>query len=425
MKVFVVFLLSCLSAAAEVHVMTLREAVAMAMEQNPDVIVARLDSQKARAQITIAHDPFTPKVFAGSGAAWTYGFPSSIDGNAPSIMQAKTVMSIFDRPQSYLVAQATEAARGSQTDIVIRQDEAAYRVASLYLDAEQASRSLAAVQRELENLSRVKDLVETRVNEGRELPIEAKKANLNLMRARLTSEGLASDLQNAETALALALGFNANDTVRPSAEDRVALEEPPSEDASIAKALADSRELRKLESTLQIKTLEIKGFQAERLPKINLVAQYSLLAKYNNFQQYFQKFSRNNVELGASFEIPVLAGRAGRAYAAQSEAEAAKIRTEVNRTRNRITSDLRRAYQDLRHADTSREVARADLDLAREQLSIDLAQYDEGRTPLARVEASRATENEKWLAYYDTQHTAELARLNVLRQTGTLVAALK
>jgi hypothetical protein len=70
-------------------------------------------------------------------------------------------------------------------------------------------------------------------------------------------------------------------------------------------------------------------------------------------------------------------------------------------------------------------VARADLDLAREQLSIDLAQYDEGRAPLAKVEASRALENEKWLAYYDTQHTAELARLNVLRQTGTLVAALK
>jgi hypothetical protein len=63
--------------------------------------------------------------------------------------------------------------------------------------------------------------------------------------------------------------------------------------------------------------------------------------------------------------------------------------------------------------------------LAREQLSIDLAQYDEGRTPMAKVEASRATEDEKWMAYYDAQHTAELARLNVLRQTGTLVATLK
>jgi outer membrane protein len=257
------------------------------------------------------------------------------------------------------------------------------------------------------------------------LQIESKKANLNVLRTRLRSEGLASELLNAETALALALGFGAEDRVRASTDERAALETPVSEEASIEKALEESRELRKLESNLQIKTLEIKSFQAQRLPKINLVAQYSLLAKYNNYQNYFQKFSRNNVELGASFEIPVLAGRAREAYATQSEADAAKIRVEVSRTRNRISSELRRAYQDLRRADSSREVARADLDLAREQLSIDLAQFDEGRTPLAKVEASRATEDEKWLAYYDAQHTAEIARLNVLRQTGTLVATLK
>jgi outer membrane protein len=425
MKAFAVFLLFSLSANAEIRVMTLKQVVALALEQNPDVVLARLDRQKARAQVVIAHDPFTPKVFAGSGAAWTYGFPSSIDGNAPSILQAKTQMSIFDRPQSYVVAQANEAARGADVDITIKQDEAAYRVASLFLDAEQASRSLAAVQREVENLARVKELVDTRVNEGRELPIDSKKANVDVLRTRLRAETLASDLLNAETALAQSLGFAADDRVRASAEERAALEAPVSEEASIEKALEESHELRKLESNLQIKTLEIKSFQAQRLPKINLVAQYSLLAKYNNFQNYFQRFSRNNVELGASFEIPVLAGRASGAYAEQSEADAAKIRVEVSRTRNRITTDLRRAYDDLRRADSSREVARADLDLAREQLSIDLAQYDEGRTPMAKVEASRATENEKWLAYYDAQHTAELARLNVLRQTGTLVAVLK
>ena len=58
--------------------------------------------------------------------------------------------------------------------------------------------------------------------------------------------------------------------MRASAEERAALEAPASEDVSIEKALEESRELRKLESNLQIKTLEIKSFQAQRLPKINL-----------------------------------------------------------------------------------------------------------------------------------------------------------
>ncbi len=37
----------------------------------------------------------------------------------------------------------------------------------------------------------------------------------------------------------------------------------------------------------------------------------------------------------------------------------------------------------------------------------------------------RALENEKFLAYYQSRQTAERARINVLRLTGTLLAALK
>ena len=41
------------------------------------------------------------------------------------------------------------------------------------------------------------------------------------------------------------------------------------------------------------------------------------------------------------------------------------------------------------------------------------------------VETLRATENEKFVAFYVSRQTAERTRLNVLRLTGTLVAALK
>ncbi len=51
--------------------MTLRQALDLALGQSPDLILARLDQQKAREQVVSACDPFTPKVFGGSGAAWT------------------------------------------------------------------------------------------------------------------------------------------------------------------------------------------------------------------------------------------------------------------------------------------------------------------------------------------------------------------
>ena len=149
---------TALSLFGEVRVLTLRQALELALAQNPDLLLARLDQQKARYQVTVTHDPFSPKVFAGSGAAWSTGFPNSIDGSAPSIVTVKTQMAIFNRPQSYLVAQANEDARGAGVDVARRQEEVIYRVASLYLDAEQAARSLDAARRQADNLTRVREL---------------------------------------------------------------------------------------------------------------------------------------------------------------------------------------------------------------------------------------------------------------------------
>jgi outer membrane protein TolC len=69
-----------------------RQALNVALSQNPDLMLARLDQEKTRSQVTIVREPFVPKIYAGSGAAWSSGFPNSIEGRAPSVVQAKTVM---------------------------------------------------------------------------------------------------------------------------------------------------------------------------------------------------------------------------------------------------------------------------------------------------------------------------------------------
>jgi outer membrane protein len=412
-------------AAAEVRTLTLREALDIALKQNPDVVLARLDQQRARAQVTIEKDPFFPKLFAGSGAAYTNGFPMSIDGNAPAIVQAKAPMTIFDRPQTYRAAQASEAARGAEIDIGLRQDEVAYRVTSLFLDADQAARSLTAVGLQLASLNRVRELVAVRVNEGRELPIESGKADLKVLQAQQRQADLTDSIADSETSLAQVLGFNPGDRVQPAQEDRRGMSQIDSEESAIQQALESSREIRRLESNLQAKNLEIKSYKAERLPKVDLVAQYSLLSKYNNYQKFFGAFQRHNVELGASFTIPILVGRTGEAGTIQAQVDIDKIRTQIGQTRSRITADLQHAYREVRRAESAQKLARADLDLARDQLSLDLTRYDEGQVTMAQVEASRAAEQDKWIAYYDTQHALEVARITVLRQTGTLVAALR
>jgi outer membrane protein len=425
MKVLTFLAVFAISACAETKTFTLKQALERALEQNPDVLLARLDQQKARDQILIAKDPFYPKVYGGGGYAWTNGYPVSIDGNPPSVFQARTDMSLFDRSQNYKVAEAKEGLRGSAFDVTRQQEDAAYRVASLYLDAEQAAHSFDAAQQQIDSLAKVKALMDERVAAGRELPITSKKADLNLKKAKHTADVLHQDLIIAETTLAQVLGLAPDDRVRAAQEERAAIALPVSEDASIEEALEHSPVLRRLESNMQMKTLEIKGYHAARLPKVNLVAQDDVFAKYNYTAQLNYKFRYNNPELGASVTIPLLIGKTARAYSMQAEADVAKLRIEVSRTRSRITADLRRAYEEVKSSDSARELAHDDLLLTREELDVDLAQAEEGRLPLATIESLRAVENDKFLAYYVSRQTAERARLNVLRLTGTLVAALK
>ena len=124
--------------------MTLQEAVDLALKQNPDYLLARLDEQKARQAIREANSPFVTRIAVGSGLAKGNGFPLSIDGSAPSIMQAYASRYIFNRAQSYRVKEAGEMAHAAGQSAGAKSEEVAYQVAANYLDFERATRALAS-----------------------------------------------------------------------------------------------------------------------------------------------------------------------------------------------------------------------------------------------------------------------------------------
>ncbi|MEP7352968.1 MAG: TolC family protein [Acidobacteriota bacterium] len=424
MKAILGFFLLSSFAFAEVHTLTLRQALDRALEQNPDVLISRLDENKARSQVSIAKDPYSFKAGVGSGGAYTYGVPSSINGNAPSVFRAQGSMTLFDRPQSYRVAQASENVRGASIDISIRQEEIAYRVYAAFLDAELAARNAQVAEQLISNLKEVKSYHEARVAEGREHDLTIKQANLDILRADKTVRDLKAAQDSAETSLGQLLAYAPGDQVHPALESRGLLTVPESQTA-MAQAIAANLDIRRMESNIQAKLLEVKSFDAGWLPKVNLISDYSLLSKFNNFDTFYKKFQRNNFQIGASIELPLFQGRATGAGRSQAEDDIAKMRIEIDRTRSRITADLKLAYSDVDRSEGDRQLAREDLNLAGDKIKLDLADYEEGRVPMAVVEASRAIEQQKWIAYYAAQKDVELARLNILRTTGGMLASLK
>ena len=408
----------------ETHSMTLRQAIELALKQNPDVALARLDEEKLHEGVRLARDPFSPRVTVGSGLAYSDGFPMAIAGSPPSVFQAQANMAIFDRQKSLAVAQAKEEARGAAFTTANKRDDAAYRAASLYLDAERAARLSEVAHRDIDSRLRMLDAVKAQVQEGRALPLAQKQAELAVAQARQAALDWDDQRESAETSLAIALGFPGVDRVQPEEEERATPPLPATPEEAVESAVASNNELRQLQSQMTAKELEIRSDKAVRLPRVDLIGQYALLAKFNNYTQFYNTFKRNNGQIGASFQVPIFSGTGVGAQVAQAELDIAHLRLEVANTRNRITVDLEQAYRDVAKAQSAAEVARLDLDVAREQISVNLAQMQEGRLPMSVLEQARVAENARWIALYDAQYALEKARWSVLRLTGQLASAV-
>ncbi len=424
MRVAIIIALFASAVFGEVHTLTLQQALDMASRQNPDVTLARLDEQRSQEDIRIAQNPFRPKIYAGSGLAYTQGYPNSIEGNAPSIFQARTDMELYNRPDSYRLAAARELARGSQFGAQSRAEDIAFQAADLFLNASQAEHDAETLNNEVPSLHKVADAMNAAVQEGSELPLELKRANVNLALSEQRLDATKLDADYYEMMLAIALGYPATDRVKPQDSDLATISAPESESEAADSALRNNRELRQMQSNVLAKELDLRSYKAERLPQVDLVAQYALFAKYN-YSQYFQKFQRNNGQIGASIKIPLLLGSASHAMADQAATDMRKLRIQMDQVRNRVISDTRRSYQQWQKAQSIRDLARMQLDLARENLTVLLAQNNEGRIAMSDVEKARLDESDRWIGLYEAEIQVTRTKLAILREMGTLLASVR
>jgi outer membrane protein TolC len=407
----------------ETHTLTLRQVGDLALRQSPEALLARLDEQRAAQDIRVARDPFFPKIYAGSGLAYSNGFPMSIEGAAPSVVQARAVASVYNRQQRLRIAQANEAQRSTAADARASREKAMVRALELFLVLEHHQRLAELTRRQVESARKVDQVTRIRVEEGRELPLETKRTALELAKAEQRAAQLDSARDRDAQTLAVGLGFAPGDRIQPAAEERTRDDVPESEQVAVDQALAGNHEIRRLEAALAAKTIEVRAERAARYPQLDLVAQYGLFARFNNYEDFFRKFQRHNGQIGVSLQVPLLLGPAVDARTAQAETDLARLRIEINHARNRARNGAISCFQDLRNAERMRHVARLDLEVAREQLSVELARLDEGRTSPREVEQARIIEQEKWIAYWDAQHLVDRMRLALLESTGQLMAA--
>jgi outer membrane protein TolC len=201
----------------------------------------------------------------------------------------------------------------------------------------------------------------------------------------------------------------------------------------VGAAVASSPAVKSAEESATAKELRAKGEHKLMWPAVDLVAQYGLFAKYNNYDLYFNHFQRNNATLGVAIRFPFL-NFAQRARAEAADAEAVKAQRQTEVTKRQVSTDTLKLARAIKQLDAAEQVAQLDYQLAQAQVDAVQARIQTAApgTPPApgqpsvpppgprELESARIQANDKYSTYLDTGFELQKARLQLLRAAGKL-----
>jgi outer membrane protein len=406
------------SNAAAPVTLTLKRAIELALQNSKEIQVAKIQASVGDHAALITKAQFLPNLYVGSGAGYTYGIPETPGGRAPSIFNVTYTEQIFNEPLRGQGKETEEQAKAQKILLEDARNNVISRTAMAYLELGKVRHSLDLLRKEQESSEKILQVTQERQGEGFELPVEVTKAQLT--RAQVVRRVL--HLEEREDELEVFLRYQMGLTEAQPLE--VTPEELPGEaeqagDNLVAMAMTSNAGLLLAQSDVRGKEFRLKGERRGYFPTVELVSVYSVLAKFNNYSQFFNGFQRNNFNAGVNVQVPIFSARIkANVGLAQVNLEAAKINL-ANKT-TELTADVRQKTRRVREGDAAKEVARLELQLAQQNVAVLQAQFGEGRLNLREVERARLEENEKWMAYLDAGFQKQQAQLELLKTAGQL-----
>jgi outer membrane protein len=416
---FVVPWLALRSAAQEPEKLTLKSAVTLALQNSRDLALARVQYNVSQNIAGVDRAEFRPNLYTGSGVAYSNGFPETPGGAAPSVFSLSYTQTLFNLPLRGQLHADEDRAQNQRLELERMRGVVIVRAASDYLELAKIRHTLDLMRAERASAQRILEVTRERAGAGFELAIEVTKGELTLARI----EHRVIQLEGRDDVLSEQLrdltGLPADQKVEVSAEEELPAGVEQSAGQLMDLALASDPLLKEAENERLARQHVLKGERGGYWPTVSLVGEYSVLSRINNYDQFFKKFQRNNVNIGLQVQIPIFAARTNASVAlAKSQLDAAEMAL-ISKRRD-LRWGVEQKIRGARELDAAREVARLELKVAQESLGMVQARFDEGRAGLRDLEQARLDESEKWILFLDADFAWEQGQLLLLQSTGQL-----
>ena len=406
------------SGPLQAQTLSLQRAVELALTHSAGSISAQAEVQRTFASYLELRNNYIPQVTVGSGLGYSYGFPLTLEGAAPSLVTVVGQSTVFNPSQSQFTHAAKTEWRAAQFQDKDARNAIIQDVAVSYAELAKWEARLGRLQQaESQSLS-METAVTERIQEGVDKLMDLTKAKLataqvrlHLAQARGAEDVLRRHLASL-TGLPLA-------SIQIDAQSIPAMPSFDSEEDLSAKAVASSPVIKAADQNAVAASFRASGEHRALLPSVDFAAQYARFATFNNYDVFYRNFQPNNATFGVSVRFPFFnAPQKARAEAA--DADARKAKEQAQAARNQVSEDTARLQHAVEQLAAARDVAQLDYELAQSNLEATQTRISAATASLHELADARVLANEKFLAFQDADFEYERARLNLMRSTGDL-----
>jgi outer membrane protein len=410
--------------------LTLAEAVQLAARSAPTVATASYRVEEAQARARQTRATLLPSLTGTAGwfnrsstlASTGFTFPSIPGLSFPALIgpydnldaRFRLTQTLFDYAGwAHLRADRLQV-DGSAADHDASIQAAARAAAAAYLRAVRAVSLLAARQADADVATELLSLAEAQLQAGVSAPLDVTRARTQLAAARAGLIVARNQRQKADIDLALALGadpataFVLADTLTG---DLGASSTPADTAAALALALARRQDLAAEEARIQRAEAERGAISAERLPRLDLAADYGPNGKTPGT-------TLNTRQIAVMVTIPLLDGFRREARRAEQGAVARESEVRAQDLRRQIAAQVRAALLDFASGVEQHDVAAQRLALAEEELSQARERFASGIAGNIDLITAQSSLNQARDAEIDARYATASARVGLAFATG-------
>ena len=400
--------------------LTLKRAVELALVHSPAAGQAVADEQRALASFRETRDAYIPQLLIGSGLGDSWGYPLSLEGSAPSLVNLTVQSALFNPAlRSGLRAARTEY-QAAQVGTKERRSQIIQDTTLAYLELLKWQELMDILAKQQDDAAKMEQIVAQRIQQGVDTPLAGTEARLSGARAKLRFAQGQGAIDELRSTLSQLTGLPAA-SIEAVAGSVPRLPEVGSGSDAAAQAVKSNPAVEFAEQHANAEAFRARAEHLALWPTVDFASQYAVLAKFNNWTQFFPAgaFQRNNASIGVVIRFPFF-NASQHAHAEATDAEAVRARREADATKNQVSQETLKLEHAVQQLAAAKEVAELEYEIAKSDVDAVEIRMNSGNATVHDAANARIQSAAKYDALQDADFQLLRARIGLLRVTGEL-----